>query len=357
MGGKNTKSKKGFSSSRLILILFLNILIVAGIYLFFGWFLNHTGFFSRESANTAGFSLRQVGLCLVLGGIVNGFLDYCFLIKPLWELEESVQEFVDLAEQDTWDQRKEIGERDSMETVLKKLLSQQKIQKEKERLEERQRQKAEIYALQTEINPHFLYNALDSIRGYALLHDMEEISDITEALSRVFRNMISDKRERLSLRQELDNINNYMKIQQFRFNNKFKYISEVEEELLDKYMVPRMILQPLVENAIMHGLECKTDGGWVKVAAYVTERRFVLTVTDNGVGISEERLEMLNGIMQMKPVGYKTSDAYKHMGIALTNINQRIKLEFGSQYGIILNSTPNVRTSTEVVLPLLVNRK
>lgn len=357
MEGKNKNLKKGFSFTRLILVLILNILVVAGIYLFFDWFLNHTDFFSRESADTAGFSLRQVWLCLVFAGIVDAFLDYCFLIKPLWGLEESVQEFMNLAEQETWDQRREISELDSMETVLKKLISQQKIQKEKERLEERQRQKAEIYALQTEINPHFLYNALDSIRGYALIHDMEEISDITEALSRVFRNMISDKRERLSLRQELDNINNYMKIQQFRFNNKFQYICEVDEELLDKYVVPRMILQPLVENAIMHGLECKTDGGWVRISAYVTERRFVLTVTDNGVGINEERLEMLNEIMQMKPVGYKTSDAYKHMGIALININQRIKLEFGSKYGVILNSTPNVRTSTEVILPLLINRK
>ena len=78
------------------------------------------------------------------------------------------------------------------------------------------RRQAELKALQSQVNPHFLYNALDSIRGYALIHDMEEISDITEALSRVFRNMISDKQELLSFRQEMDNINNYMKVQQFR---------------------------------------------------------------------------------------------------------------------------------------------
>lgn len=353
MKGKN---KKGFSSRTLVWVLLLNILVIAGIYMFFGWFLNHTHFFLGENGKAV-FSVRQVELCLLFSGIVNGFLDYIFLIKPLWELEEAVQEFVDLAEQNNWDKSKDITEQDSMDLVIKKLIRQQKIQKEKERIEEKQRQKAELYALQSQINPHFLYNALDSIRGYALLHDMEEISDITEALSRVFRNMISNKRELLPFAQEMDNIDNYMKIQQFRFNNKFQYISEIDEELLDKYMIPRMVLQPLVENAIMHGLERKTEGGWIKVFAYVTERRMVLTVTDNGAGISEERLEFLNQAMQMKTTEYKESDSCKHAGIALININQRIKLDFGSQYGIILSSTPNIRTSTEVVLPLLLKQK
>lgn len=353
---KNKKFQRGFSSRNLVKVLVLNVAIIAGIYVFFGWFLKYTHFFLGENGEAV-FSVRQVELCLLFAGIVNGFLDYVLLIKPLWELEEAIQEFSDLTEKNNWDKSKDITEQDSMDIVLKKLLKQQKIQKEKEKIEEKQRQKAELYALQSQINPHFLYNALDSIRGYALLHDMEEISDITEALSRVFRNMISNKRELLPFRQEMDNIDNYMKIQQFRFNNKFKYISEVDKELLDKYMVPRMVLQPLVENAIMHGLERKREGGWIKIAAYVTERRMVLTVTDNGVGISEERLEFLNQTMQMKTAEYKDADAYKHAGIALININQRIKLNFGSQYGIILNSTPNIRTSTEVVLPLLLNQK
>lgn len=356
MKGKNRNRRKGFSSKSIILVLVLNILVIAGIYLFFGWFFAHTGAFLKET-NQTGLSYRQIGLCLILGVIINGFLDYLLIIRPLWEVEDSIREFVHLAKQNQWDESKNISETDSMELVLKKLIIQQKLQHETERIEERQRQKAELYALQSQINPHFLYNALDSIRGYALLHDMEQISDITEALSRVFRNMISDKHELLPLRQEMDNVDNYMKIQQFRFNNKFDYTCEVEEELLDKYMVPRMVLQPLVENAIMHGLERKVNGGWVTVSAYTTERRFVLKVTDNGVGISEERLEFLNRAMQMKPIEYKAEDDYRHAGIALININQRIKLNFGKQYGIILNSTPNIRTVTEVVLPLLFNRK
>ena len=159
------------------------------------------------------------------------------------------------------------------------------------------------------------------------------------------------------MRQERDNINNYMKIQQFRFNNKFEYSFEVDEELLDKYMVPRMVIQPLVENAIMHGLERKVEGGWVRITAYVTERRFVVQVVDNGVGMSEERLELLNRTMKMNPVHQTISQDKNHSGIALININKRLKLKYGNQFGIILSSTPNIRTVTEVVLPLLLNRK
>lgn len=118
-----------------------------------------------------------------------------------------------------------------------------------------------------------------------------------------------------------------------------------------------MVIQPLVENAIVHGLEKKVEGGWVKVTAYVTERRLVITVTDNGVGMSEERLELLNKAMEMGLEEYDIQGGRQHAGIALININKRIKLNFGNRYGLILNSTQNVMTSTEVILPLLINRE
>ena len=353
---KKSIFRKGFSSKSVIAALLINIIITAACYLFFGWFLNRAGSLDAKEAAAAGLSFREIWLCLLFSCIVNSLIDYWLVIRPLWNVEESIQKYVHMAEVSNWDTARKITEEDSLETVLTKLIKQQELVHEKERIEEKQRQKAELYALQSQINPQFLYNALDSIRGYALLHDMEEISDITEALSRVFRNMISDKHELLPLRQEMDNINNYMKIQQFRFNNKFNFCCEVEDDLLDKYMIPRMILQPLVENAIMHGLERKIDGGWVRVTAYTTERRFILDVIDNGVGIGEDRLHLLNNAMKMDPAEYSVANDHQHTGIALVNINRRIKLNFGNEYGIHLNSTPNIRTVSEVVLPLLLNR-
>jgi len=252
------KRSKKLSGRKMIEVLALNAFVIALVYLFFGWFLNQ----SAEhllGGTEAGFTYREVWLCLVLALLINGIIDYQLLIKPVWNLESAVQRYREAVRDEEMD--------DSVETVLYHLLKQQEVAYEKNKIEEKQRKKAELYALQSQIDPHFLYNALDSIRGYALLNDMDEISEITEALSRVFRNMISDKHEQIPLRQERDNINNYMRIQQFRFNNRFLYSFEADEELLDKYMVPRMVLQPLVENAIMHGLEPKVEGGWIKVTA------------------------------------------------------------------------------------------
>jgi two-component system sensor histidine kinase YesM len=245
----------------------------------------------------------------------------------------------------------------SVETVFYHLLHQEEVAEERNKIAEKQRQEAELYALQSQIDPHFLYNALDSIRGYAMLKDMDEIAEITEALSRIFRNMIGEKQAQIPLRQEMDNINSYMRIQQFRFHNKFQYTFDVDEGLPDHYMVPRMVLQPLVENSIVHGLECKVEGGWIRVSAYVTQRRFVVVVTDNGVGISAKRLEYLRRALRLSPVEHRVGEEDHQTGIALININRRIKLNYGGQYGITLSSTPGVRTTSEVVLPLLLHRR
>lgn len=348
---------ESLSGRKVVLVFFINIGVIAAVYLFFGWFLNSSGVFFSFERSAVGFTYREAGLCLAFAFIINGAITYFMIVRPLWNLEDSIQKFMETMRGDEFSPSSGEFQEETIESVLRYLMKQQEVSHEKNKIEEKQRKKAEIYALQNQIDPHFLYNALDSIRGYALIHDMDEISEITEALSRVFRNMISDKHELLTLRQERDNIYNYMKIQQFRFNNKFDYSFEIEEELLDKYMVPRMVLQPLVENAIMHGLERKVKGGWVRVTAYETEKRFVLDVTDNGAGISEERLKLLNRAMKLKPGEYTASEESRHAGIALININRRIKLNFGSQYGINLSSTPDIRTTTEVVLPRLLNRK
>lgn len=354
---KNKIPGRKFSGRRVIQVLTLNILVFVVVYLFFGWFLSGSRVLLLNGEPIGGFTYREVWLCILLASLINCILNYQLLIRPIWNLESAVERYREsVTDEEASGVYEDILD-SSIETVLLYLIKQQEVSHEKNKIEERQRKKAELYALQSQIDPHFLYNALDSIRGYALLHDMDQISDITEALSRVFRNMISDKHEQLPLRQEMDNIENYMRIQRFRFNDKFQYFAEVEEELLDKYMVPRMVLQPLVENAIMHGLERKVEGGWIKVTAYATERRFVLVVTDNGAGISEERLEFLRRAMKLGPAEFGVSDESQHMGIALININRRIKLNYGKQYGITLNSTPDIRTTTEVVLPLLLNRR
>ncbi len=347
---------KHLSSKKVITVLFLNLVVLSAIVFGFGIWLNHSRALFLKDSVIGALTYRELALCFIFAGIINSVIDYYTIIAPMWNLEEKIQKHEETVRSEDF-LYNSANSGLSIETALQELLNQQKLMYDKKRIEEKQRRKAQLYALQTQIDPHFLYNALDSIRGYALLHDMEEISDITEALSRVFRNMISDKHELLPFWQEMDNISNYMKIQQFRFNHKFQYFFDIDEEIVNKYMVPRMVIQPLVENAIVHGLEKKVEGGWVKVTAYVTERRLVITVTDNGVGMSEERLELLNKAMEMGLEEYDIQGGRQHAGIALININKRIKLNFGNRYGLILNSTQNVMTSTEVILPLLINRE
>ena len=352
---RNKGNWQKFTGKKVLITILINAVILLAVFVFFGFFLQGSRTVMQDGQKIVGFTAREVGLCLLLYLLINSIIFHKNLLVPIWQLENEVRRYRDESAEDGNERMKFITD-NSIETVLKLLIQERKIANEWDAIKEKQRKSTELYALQSQIDPHFLYNALDSIRGYALIHDMDRISDIIEALSRVFRNMISDQQEYFSIRQERDNINNYMKVQQFRFNNKFDYSFEVDEDILDKYMVPRMVLQPLVENAIMHGLERKVDGGWIKARVFITERRLMMEVIDNGAGISEERLEFLWEMMKKKPSEYGIFEKAGHTGIALININSRIKLSFGDQYGIYINSIPYIRTTSELVLPLLINR-
>ncbi len=351
---KNMKWYK-LGSKNVAAVLIVNAFIMYLICSLGIWLVNYNA--NTTDSLILGLDFKQLMLCIILSVIIDGAIDYFMIIVPIWNIQHMIEHYGKMYKLlGNTEDRNALSET-SIENIIEFLIRQQELLNEKEHMEAKQRKKTELYALQTQINPHFLYNALDSIRGYALLHDMDEIAEITEALSMIFRNMISNRNELISLRKEFDNINSYMKIQQFRFNNKFHYSCEVEEEILDKYMVPRMVLQPLVENSIMHGLEKKIKDGWIKIKAYITDRRFILSVTDDGIGITEERLEQLNRIMTMPPGDLFEENSNEHTGVALININKRIKLNFGNQYGITLSSTPNIRTASEIVLPLIPNGK
>ena len=154
----------------------------------------------------------------------------------------------------------------------------------------------ELTALQSQINPHFLYNTLECIRGQALLDDNIEIAKMVEALSSFFRYSISKKGNLVTLRDELANIENYMLIQRYRFNNRFsmEIIIDEEDEAAYDFLVPRLIIQPVIENAIFHGLEERMEDGIVSIEVIVTDLDMIITISDNGKGIDCEELEELN---------------------------------------------------------------
>ncbi len=211
------------------------------------------------------------------------------------------------------------------------------------------RNQAEYTAHQSQINPHFLYNTLDTIRGKALEYAQDDVADMIESLSRIFRYSINNKSDMFSLQDELRNVKDYVKIQQIRFANRFAFHYEVDEEdwRLLYFRVPKLILQPLVENAILHGLESMVSGGEVTLSAYRTEKLVILRVADNGHGMSVENIKALSaGLRQGSP----PPSAAEH-GIALMNINQRIKYIFGQEYGITLSSSAGYGTTVEIIMP------
>jgi two-component system sensor histidine kinase YesM len=212
------------------------------------------------------------------------------------------------------------------------------------------KKQAEYLALQSQINPHFLYNTLEAIRGDALSAGLDSIAEITEALATFFRYTISMSEILVTLEDELTNVQNYFTIQRYRFGDRLELSIDYDENAAD-YKLPKMTLQPIIENAIYHGIERKRGAGAIKIAIETTKTRLIINVIDNGVGIEETKLNELNRQLNAQPQNKPESKQEKG-GIALINVNNRIKLLFGELYGIRISSTVDIGTDIEIILPL-----
>lgn len=211
------------------------------------------------------------------------------------------------------------------------------------------RGQVELRTLQSQINPHFLYNTLDSIRGQALFKGAEDIADMTEALSTFFRYSISNRDSVVTLVEELENVRNYFKIQQFRFNNRFRLsILPIARDDLEQCRLPKLSLQPILENGILHGMEGMLATGTITIRVEGTEHLVIITVSDDGMGMNEETLLALQARVRGETVEARADG--RSTGLALPNVARRIRLMFGDHYGMQIMST--VGTGTDVVLLL-----
>ena len=222
------------------------------------------------------------------------------------------------------------------------------VQEENRFEKELRLKQANLATLQSQINPHFLYNTLECIRGMALLNDQEEIADLAWSLSRFFRYSISGKSNFASLREEINNIQDYAKIQNYRFQNRFSLIVDEAESVMES-LLPRLTLQPVVENAILHGLQDTTEGGIIKISIQPIGSDICLTISDNGCGMTPEALENLsNKIMYGEE---EKKNIKGHTGIGMHNVDRRLKLYYGPAYGITVYSTESVGTDVEIRFP------
>ncbi|MFA9464548.1 MAG: sensor histidine kinase [Velocimicrobium sp.] len=312
-------------------------------------------------------SLALSMLCLLLGisnvacfwiflcnQVLVVALLYATLLKPLKIFEKTLEQNFE-AESENEKALEDISDDIVFIKEIKIWVERCANQKNRENSAEMFNKQAELAALQSQINPHFLYNTLESIRGQALMDDNYDIAKMVEALASFFRYSISRKGELVTLRDELSNIQNYMMILRYRFNNRFSleiYIDDEDQKAYD-YFIPKLILQPVVENAIFHGLEECLEGGRVSIEVIVTKTSLILTVSDNGKGMDSKALIELNQRIHLANQYREKEKEEKHRttGIALPNIHMRIQLLFGSEYGVNVYSTLNLGTDVEITIP------
>ena len=239
----------------------------------------------------------------------------------------------------------------SMEAEIERL---EQVLKSPEMMDLNKRQ-AQYLALQNQINPHFLYNTLESIRGEALIAGMDNIADMTEALAKFFRYTITKVENLVSVEEELDNCETYFLIQKYRFGSRLQLHILYEEESRESIMnckIPKLTLQPILENSIIHGTELKIGTGNLTIQFEQTDKRLIIRISDDGAGLDEQTLAKLN--RQLGRGGRALTDQEeKRGGIALVNVNNRIHLLFGEEYGMHIYSIKGKGTDVEVTLPVV----
>jgi two-component system sensor histidine kinase YesM len=209
---------------------------------------------------------------------------------------------------------------------------------------EKQKREAELAALQAQISPHFLYNALNTIKFMSRMRGAANIEEVASSIIGLLRGVLGNTREFVPLREELDYVNSYIRIQRYKYFQPFLVNLQIEPEALD-CVIPKLLLQPLVENAVIHGIGPLSQGGYVSVKAYCGTDGLKLEVTDNGVGMTQEQIEQA---MQ----GHSPDRNHQFSGIGLSNVKERVALLYGEPYDLKIFSEPGVYTTAELLLPI-----
>ena len=297
--------------------------------------------FTLNGVKTQLFMVFVVAFFLFLLAVINAYIS-SKITAPIKELEKSVNA-LEAGELDTdidiggsyeiQHLGRSIGE---MARRIQVLMEDIVAQHESKR-------KSEFDTLQSQINPHFLYNTLDIIVWMIENEQKQEAVKIVTALARFFRISLSKGKSIIPVGDELEHVRNYLTIQQKRFKNKFTYRIQAEDEVLSLASL-KLMLQPLVENAIYHGMEFMDGDGEILVKAELKDEGLCFTIADNGLGMTEKQVE---GLL----TGETKSTSGKGSGIGVKNVNERIRLYFGEGYGLTIISEPDEGTAIKIRLP------
>jgi two-component system sensor histidine kinase YesM len=288
--------------------------------------------------------IYYVGISGLIIGVIISLISSNRLVKPV----NLLTYLMDEVEKENFDVRIKINSNDelgrlgtsfnNMVEKINNLIS--KVYQEEIKLKN-----AEIKALQAQINPHFLYNTLDCINWLAEFGKTNDIRCVTIALANLMKASANNKKKMIAVANELENIKAYLSIYKISLQDKFQYYIDVDEKILELY-IPKLILQPLVENAIIHGLKKKIGQGNLHIKGFFENDQIIFQVFDDGVGISPGKRESIF------TEANEENKSVQGTGSGLQNVRDRIKLIYGEQYGIHIESSEGIGTMVEINMPV-----
>lgn len=292
------------------------------------------------------FTLVIILACLLFSFPLMIFLS-ALLTSPIKKLTESMKKF----QQGNFDTRVDFKFKDEMGVLgdgynsmvvnIKQLIDTNYILQIRER-------EAELNSLQAQINPHFLYNTLETIYWEAEGAGQKKISEMVISLSRLFRLSLNRGKSLTSIANEKDMIKYYLELQKMRFKDKLNYTLRFDPILSD-FIIPKLIIQPFVENAILHGIEPGTKDGFIEIRGSLKEDKIQFIIRDNGVGMTPDKTKSLFSDKDTSDISVSRNPG----GYAVKNVNERLRLYFKNDYSLKITSTPGIGTNVEIIVPII----
>ena len=300
---------------------------------------------SISSLATENYSLHFVAwLTLLLVGIILTFIDtlvFRNFTEPIYRLLYTMEKF-GTGSYKVRAKEKGVGELKNLIKHFNVMADKLEEQMEEIRRNEQEKQRMEKKLLQSQINPHFLYNTLDSIIWMIRSEEYDGAGEMVSLLAKFFRISLSQGKDMIPLKKELEHATSYLAIQNIRFKDKFEFQVNADQNLLN-YLCPKLSIQPLLENAIYHGMEGMYEDGEIEIRIYEKEGAIKIEVADNGPGMTAEKLDY---IMHNKVISSKRGS-----GIGVRNVNERIQLIYGKNYGITIASELDEGTVATITIP------
>ncbi|WP_256760985.1 sensor histidine kinase [Cohnella sp. WQ 127256] len=303
----------------------------------------------KESRELGTFTLWFAVLCVVILTFIAVFLSYR-ITRPLIDLKKNMirveqGDFNKRVSSYSNDEFGQLGRGfNKMMDEINRLFNEVFILGIREK-------EAELSALQSQINPHFIYNTLESISMMAVQKNNSEVSDMVSALGKLLRYTI-DKVDRLTpLKDEIRFVQSYIRIQQLRYGERLQVEYDIDDEVID-FLIPKLILQPLVENAIYHGIDGKELGGTIWISALRFDNELLITVRDDGQGLAEEEIEALNQEIRTQP-SYQSWERDDQQSLGLSNIAQRIMLIYGENGELTIDGSLGQGLAVTITIRLL----